>query len=397
MDVNSLVETIKRQQTQIEQQQSELDRQKQEVEQLKQLVQQALSAKQETAAPDSGAAAASPSTEETGEGEAEEEVASAPDGTRQVGLERRPAPQEQPPKIAAVPKEGGVLLPPGQLMLEPSVEYSRSSALRVAIEGFTIIPALNIGSFEITEVDRDTLTGAMSARLGVFPRFEISGRVPYVYRSDSTGSRPLGTSSTSTTLSEVSGDNIGDAEMSASYQINKGQHGWPFLIGNLRFKSRTGKDPFEIQTNATTGLQEELPTGSGFYALQPSITAILPSDPLVLYGSLGYMYTMKRDIGGTFGEIDPGDTISASFGMGFAVNEDVSFSLGYSHDMVFETLQNGETIPTSDILQVGQFTTGFAYKLNDSTNLNLSVSAGLTDDAPDMRMIFRVPVKMNLF
>jgi hypothetical protein len=314
---------------------------------------------------------------------------------KQVGLERRPIPKEQPPKVAAVPKEGGVLLPPGHMVIEPSFEYTRSSALRVAIEGFTIIPALSIGSFEITEVDRDTLTAAVSARLGIIDDFEISARVPYVYRSDTTATRPLGTSSTAATLSDVDGNDLGDIEVSGHYQINKGQNGWPFLIGNMRFKSRTGRDPFEVALDSSTGLPRELSTGSGFYALQPSITAIYPSDPAVIYGTLGYTYNMKRDIGGTFGEIDPGDSINYGFGVGFAINEDTSFSLSYSHDVVFQTQQNGATIPTSDVLQVVQLTSGVSHRLSDDVNVNLNISAGLTEDAPDMRAGIKVPIKFQ--
>ena len=87
--------------------------------------------------------------------------------TEEVGTDRKPAPREKPPEIAAVIEEGGVLLPKGKLVITPSTEYSRSSATRVAIEGFSIIPALNIGSFEITQIGRDTLTQAVSARLGL--------------------------------------------------------------------------------------------------------------------------------------------------------------------------------------------------------------------------------------
>ncbi len=390
-----LLEKIAKQEAVIAEQQQQLQLQQQQLDALK----QAVTALQQTPTATPPARRAPPAVAEPPATANAVRTDTNPEATatQQVGLERRPKPKEQPPKIAAVPQEGGVLLPAGQLVLEPTVEYSNSSALRVAVEGFTIIPALNIGSFEISDVDRDTITTALSARLGLGNRFELSGRVPYVYRSDTSSNRPIGTGSDASVLNDVSGDNIGDIEFTGSYQLNSGRNGWPFFIANARFKTRTGTDPFEVATNPNTGLQEELPTGSGFYAIQPSVTAIYPSDPVVLYGTLGYTYNVERDIGGEFGEIDPGDSVNTAFGMGFAVNEKVSFSLGFSHDVVFETEQNGQILPTSDILQVGQFSTGFAYKLNDRTNLNLSVATGLTEDAPDMRVTFRVPVRMQLF
>jgi hypothetical protein len=324
---------------------------------------------------------------------------SLPSHTRpeRVGVDRKPTEQTKPPKVAAVQDDGGVLLSPGKMVLEPTFEYSRSSALRAAIEGFTIIPALNIGSFEISEVDRDTLIGSLNGRIGVVKDLELEMRVPYVYRSDNSLSRPIGTGSSSNVLSSVQGDGLGDIEVGARYQLTHGKDGWPFLISGLRFKSRTGTDPFEVPIDPTTGLEMELPTGSGFYALQPTITAILPSDPVVLYGSMGYLYNMSRDVGGRIGKIDPGDSVSLSFGMGFSVNEKTSFSLGYSHSYVFETQQNGAMVANSDELHVGAFSTGFAYSVNDSTSLNLNVEAGLTEDAPDVRLIFRVPMAVDFF
>ncbi len=314
-----------------------------------------------------------------------------------VGIDRKQKEKEKPPEVAALESEGAsVLLGKGRMVIQPSLEYSRFSSLRVAVEGFTIVPALNIGSFDITEVDRDTLTGALTARLGISDRIELETRVPYLYRDDSTLSRPVGVGAASDELRNVSGNGLGDVEVSARYQINSGQNGWPFFIGNLSFKSRTGKDPFEVPLD-TNGIQTELPTGSGFYSVQPGITAIFPSDPVVFFSNLGYTHTFKRDVGGTFGEIDPGDSISFGMGMGFSANERASFSLGYSHDTVFKTKQNGATIPNSDVLQAGKLNLGFAYRLNKMTNLNFNISAGLTQDAPDVQLIFRVPMTFDLF
>ncbi len=325
------------------------------------------------------------------------EESKSAEAKKEVGIERKPEERDRPPTIEAVGNQGGVLLRPGQAVLESALEYSRSSALRVAIEGFTIIPALNIGAFEISQVDRDTVVSSVSGRLGVFNNFEVEAKIPYVMRSDSTLSRPIGTGSSANTLSDVTGENLGDIEIAGRYQIMNAGGGWPFLIGNLRLKSRTGVDPFEVPIDPGTGLQTELPTGSGFFAVQPSITAIMPSDPVVLYATMGYLYNMSRDIGGAVGEIDPGDSISASFGMGFSLNEQTSFSLGYAHDYVFKTEQNGLPIPNSDELHVGRMLLGFGYRVTDETSINLNVDAGLTDDAPDARVMIRVPMRFDLF
>lgn len=313
---------------------------------------------------------------------------------QEVGTERKPVDDEKPPEIAANIEEGGVLLKKGALVVTPGVEYTRSSATLVAVEGFSFIPAINIGVFQVSNVGRDVLTGSIASRLGVTNRIEIEGKVPYVYRRDSTTGRPVGGGGTDTTT-RLDRDGIGDVEVGAHYQINKGKGGWPFFIGNLRWKTTTGEGPFEIPTDSN-GLLTSLPTGTGFEAFQPSVTAIYPSDPVVFYANLGYLYNMERDFGGTVGNVDPGDSVSGSFGMSMSLNDRASFSLGYSHSTVFETEQNGRSI-NSDLLQVGTFDIGYAYQLSDRYSLNFNVSAGLTEDAPDARLSFRVPIKFNIF
>lgn len=316
-------------------------------------------------------------------------AASTPD---EVGTERKQS-TEKPPEIAAVIEEGGVLLQKGKAVVTPAIEYTRSTSTRVNVNGFSIIPAVNIGSFDISRVNRDTLTGSVGVRYGITNRFEIEGKVPYVYRVDATSTRPVGVANAPETLTTVDGTNIGDIEIGAHYQINKGENGWPYLIANGRFKTMTGTSPFEVPV--VNGVQTELPTGSGFYAIQPSITAIFPSDPVVYYSNIGYLHSFEESFP-VYGTIEPGDSISASLGMSLSLNDKTSFSIGYGHNTVFKTLQNGNGIPNGTVLQVGTLDIGYSYNLSDRTNLNFTVSAGITEDAPDARLIFRVPMTFDL-
>lgn len=315
----------------------------------------------------------------------------------EVGVERKTEDQAKPDVPAVVVDEGGVLLPKGKVVLEPSLQYSRSSALRVNIDGYTIIPAINIGAFELSEVDRDIVTTALTARVGVTNRLEMEAYVPFVWREDSTTARPIGVGTSSNVTSTTDGYGIGDVELAAHYQINDGKNNWPFFIGNMRFKSVTGEGPFDVPTDSATGIQTEIPTGSGFYSLNPSVTALFPSDPVVFFGNLGYVYNMEHDYGGSTGKINPGDSISFGLGMGFSINDRASYSLGYSHSTVFETEQNGQTLSNSDILQVGSMAFGYSYRLTDNISASFNVNAGLTDDAPDVQTTFRVPISFDLF
>ena len=294
-------------------------------------------------------------------------------------------------------------------MLEPSVQFGYSSSNRVSLVGYTVIPAILIGLVDVREVKRNTLTAALTGRYGLTNRLEVEARVPYVYRSDSTVSREVFTGSATDAVFDATGRAIGDAELAARYQLNNGGPDQPFYVGTLRFKSRTGRDPFEVVTDCVTrclgnttgtGLPLGLPTGSGFYSLQPGITWLFPSDPAVFFGSVTYLKNFKRSnvsrkvINGeeSLGEVAPGDIIGFNFGMGLALNEKSSFSIGYDHNSIGRTKQNGVTVPGSVRTQLGTLLLGYSFRITPKTSLSLSVGAGLTRDTPDVSLTIRLPI-----
>ncbi len=311
--------------------------------------------------------------------------------TQDVGVDKKPAKEKIPAAVEAVDRSASVLLSPGGLIIEPSLEYTRSSAIKLAAEGLIISPINLLGVFEINQVDRDIITAALYSRVGITKKIEAGMRVPFIYRNDTTLSKPIGTATD--IITEADGYGLGDIEVSGRYQFDH-KNDWPFLIAGLRYKSITGNDPFSVDIDSS-GLQTELPTGSGFHSLQPGITAIHPSDPLVFFGSAGYTINFERDINEAYGTIDPGDSINLGYGMGFSVNDKASFSMGYEHNIVFKTEQNGASMRDSDVLQVGSLNLGYAYVINKRTTVTLNLNAGLTNDAPDVMLSLKVPCRFN--
>jgi hypothetical protein len=332
-------------------------------------------------------------------------------GTAQAAVGRPPATGARPPEVAPLFEQPGVLTPKGKFVLEPSVQFGYSSSNRVALVGYTVIPALLIGLVDVREVKRNTATAALSVRVGLTNRFEVEARVPYVYRSDSTVSRELFTGTAAERAFDTSGKRIGDAELAARYQLNKGGPDSAYYVAGLRAKSRTGRDPFAVITDCTkrcvgenatgSGLPLELPTGSGFFSLQPSLTWLLPSDPAVFFGSISYLHNFKRRnvsrtvLGGEqefLGDVKPGDIAGFNFGMGLALNERASLSLGYDHSSIGRTRQGGQVVPGSVRAQLGTLLMGFSYRLSEKRSLNVSVGAGLTRDTPDVSLSLRLPM-----
>jgi uncharacterized coiled-coil protein SlyX len=78
---------------------------------------------------------------------------------RPVRVGTAPGQEDRPPAVAPLFDQPGILTPQGKYVLEPSVQYSYSSSNRVALVGYTIIPALLIGLVDVREVKRSTFTG----------------------------------------------------------------------------------------------------------------------------------------------------------------------------------------------------------------------------------------------
>lgn len=338
-----------------------------------------------------------------------------PDGTVQTAqaATASPTPVGQAPEsedrvasVAQIFDQRGVLTPKGKVVLEPSLSYSYSSNNRVALVGYTIIPAITIGLIDVREVKSNTTTAVLTGRYGVTNRFEIEARLPYAYRSDSSVGCPLNTGNTgcaSDTVFDTSSQSLGDIEVSGRYQFSDAGTDKPIYIGSLRYKSRSGKSPFEVPVDTSiSGLgpvQTELPTGSGFDALQPAFTVLFPSDPAVFFGTVSYLYNFSRNnvsqklTSGSveIGKVEQDGIFGLNFGMGLGINEKSSFSIGYDLASVGRTKINGETAPGSVRVQLGTLLLGYSYRLDPQKSLNISLGVGATGDTPDTTLTVRMP------
>lgn len=338
---------------------------------------------------------------------------SQPSAVAEAPQEKQPQ-QEQPlPQVGSPPdhkqvartaeatavfQEGGILTPRGNLVVEPSLQYSHSSSNRVALVGYTIIPSVTIGLIDIRNVERNNIVAGLALRYGITSRLEAETKVPFVYRADSSTEQVTGEGAADKVFNSE-GYGIGDVEFGLRYQLNRSVGDRPIYIFGVRVKSNTGKDPFEVPLSRSVDqggveLPTELPTGTGFWGIQPSLAAIFPSDPAVLFGSVNYLWNIERSDVPGFGRVDPGDIIGFSFGMGLSLNDKASLSLGYDHSVVGKVKFNDEVAPGSLLTQVGSLLIGYSYKLSDKRNVNVSIGAGLTEAAPDVQLTVRLPITL---
>lgn len=331
---------------------------------------------------------------------------------------RAPEQSLRPPEVAQIFDQPGVLTPEGRFVLEPSLQFDYSASNRVALIGYTVIPAILIGLIDVRQVKTSVGTLTLAGRYGLTNRFELEARVPYVYRNSDTVSREIFTGSAIDNVFNADGKGLGDVELTGRYQLNRGGPDKPFYVGWLRYKSRTGTDPFEVVTdcvtrcvaNATgTGLPLELPTGSGFAALQPGVTWLYPSDPVVFFGSFSYLHNFKReDVSRTvltgsepplpetttepIGDVEAGDIWGFNLGMGLALNEKASISIGYDSSFIGKTQQNGADAPGAVRITLGTLLLGASYRFDERYTLNVALGVGVTRDTPDVTLTARVPI-----
>ncbi len=321
-----------------------------------------------------------------------------------------PESDSRPPEVAQIFDQPGVLTPKGNLVLEPSFQYGYSANDRVALVGYTIIPAILIGLIDVRQVKTTTAIATLTGRYGLSRRMELEAKLPYVYIHSDTVSREIFTGSAQDNVFNARGSGMGDVEITGRYQLNRGGADKPFYIAWLRYKSRTGRDLFEVVTDCVTrcvanttgtGLPLDLPTGSGFNAIQPGITWLFPSDPVVFFGSLSYLHNFKRSdvsrrvLGGQtefLGDIKAGDILGFNLGMGLALNEKAAISIGYDQSIVDKTELNGDEVAGSVRTTLGTLLLGGTYRFSDRMSLNVALGVGVTRDTPDLTFTARLPI-----
>ncbi len=354
--------------------------------------------------------------------ESEQAAAPEPVGAEQqqpVGAEQQQAQQQNQNQQTRVilqssttlASTGGVLTPKGQLVIDPSLEYDYWTQNQLNLNGFTIIPGITFGNVFISRVDQRFLTAAVTARYGVTDRLEINLKLPVVGSFGSMTAQEAGTSAQPIQVSQSNG-NIGDVQLGASYQFNSGQNGWPVFVGNLQFKTATGQSPYDVPiynaVNTTDtniiGVPKRLPTGTGFYALEPSVTMYYATAPGVLFGNLEFIQNFSNtfDIPNPSGAaptrntLQPGQAVAATFGMGFALNDRASMTFSYQEEHVFASSENSNQIPGSTY-DFGTFDFGIGYVISPRTNVNIGVGIGVGPYAPAAKILVEVPTRFNMF
>ncbi len=321
----------------------------------------------------------------------------------QKKAEEKPLPTEDRREEAAKERaetiliqEGGVLIPKKTLVIEPSFNYTHFSRNLISISGFTVFEAIVIGTIAVEDIDRDILTPSLSFLYGITDRLQFALEIPYLYRHD----RLVPTAETGVTQRDrtIEANDFGDIEAGLFAHVSQAR-GWrPDVILNFRWKTRTGEDPYGLDTEEIEGkvILKELPTGSGHDGLSGGFTLVKAADPVVFFGTGSYFWNIERHVGGNFGEVDPGDSVEYVLGMATALSERISLSLSFQNVITGDTTQDGSSIPGSETNAASAFL-GTSYRISKDVSVFASVGLGLTEDSPDFQVEIRVPISFSLF
>jgi hypothetical protein len=297
----------------------------------------------------------------------------------------------------AVAERGGVLLRQGQLEVSPQLRYSLQSTNRLYVFGLAVLPALVIGTIDVADVDRNIVEPSLTFRYGLLDALQFEVMVPWRYSNDII-SFQSGEEET------VDDTGFGDVEGGLSCQLMNEKAGWPALVASVRIKSRTGKDPFEVDRD------DEIPTGSGFWGVRGILSAIKVMDPVVVFANLGYTHNISRTVQfkeSTVGDIDfdPGDSVEWGLGFAYALSPEFSLNIQYAHQLVFrssidsiqfpnDSVETGDITGTHQNIPSLRFGTVLAFERG--RYLDFSVAIGLSEDAPDITVQLAVPFRFDL-
>jgi hypothetical protein len=210
------------------------------------------------------------------------------------------------------------------------------------------------GGVAFIERTNQTVSTTFIPRYGIIDGLELDLAIPFGYAKQEID---FGVSRSST-----DDFGLGDIAGRLRYQLWSESGARPALILELEGKSRTRSAPLLGTDNWNVG---------------GGVTLVKTLDPVVFFGRLGYTATLERE------GRDPGDQIRYQLGMGFSLNDRVSFKMQVDGAAVGRAELNGREIPGSSLNIIGLL---FSVTTRATRDLFVEpvVSIGLTDDTPDV-------------
>jgi hypothetical protein len=288
---------------------------------------------------------------------------------------------------------GGLLLPSGTLEIDNTTSYYSASSDHVTINGFALLPVLVVGDIASQRVREDFLLPSVTTRLGLPHKLQMDFVVPYGYEL-------IRTVDATNVQTSSSSFGLGDISAGISRQLTTEHGHLPDMLANVRFKSTTGKDSFNLTST-------EVALGTGFNAIQGNLTLAKSNDPVVFFGNLSYTGNLPANHtisandptnpdAKTIGHFKPGDSTGFQIGSILALNPETSLTIGWDQRFTRATQLNGVNVPASYLVE-GTLRLGTSYVYAPGRTLDLSFGVGLTPDTPNLQFSVGLPFRRALW
>jgi hypothetical protein len=273
-------------------------------------------------------------------------------------------------------QRGLLLLPEWSAEIAPAVGYIHSQQ-----QGLILVDTPEgISTVSDQRQRDDDIQPSISARLGLPWQSQVQVSVPFDWRRTESA---LGDN---TEVAHTAA-HVGDLSLEFSHQfVVEDTAGWrPDLIAAVGWRAPTGLNQYKAEVAGVAN-------GSGSNAVTGRLTALKTIDPLVVFSTVSYAHNFSYPE--SVGRVTEGDTADWDLGALLAVNPDTSLSFGFDQQFRFVTRVNGAKIAGSDgVAASAQL--GLDQVINAHTLLDVTVSLGITKDAPDYAVMVSLPIRFR--
>lgn len=333
------------------------------------------------------------------------------EGYASTAAEAQQAKQESRRSVDDVKQQQSALFS-RRFTIENSLTYARYDRKQLTLNGFLALDAIFLGNIAIENVESDSLTYNVAARWGVSPNLTLNLDVPYLARRTVYQKGGAGGAAAAIAQEETNGNGLGDVGLSANYRLF-GERGWrPETVLTAGVTAPTGRAPYGLDWKVIErddddyirfAVPREQPTGNGVWQANVGLSMVKTADPAILFANIGYVHSIPRgfnDIDSNPDTVNPGDVKlggSVYFGAGvaFAFNERTSLSLSFSDRISARASTRFEGGKWMKVIgsdaNAASLNLGVTYALNQHTTLVTLLGIGLTPDAPDFTLAFKIP------
>lgn len=267
---------------------------------------------------------------------------------------------------------GALLLPTGQVEVEPSFSYTRRDDNNIPV-------LVDVGGGDLVlanqKVERDELTPALGLRVGLPWDSQLELSLPYnITQQDEI----LDVGAAARDTRNGWGDGIGDLTVGLAKTVLREGIVQPDLIARVTYNTGIGdKDDNDITLDG------------GYSSVTGSLVALKRQDPLAFVASAFYQKSFESD------NVNRGDQYGFTLGALLAASPETSLRFQLQTTFIDDIEVDGATIDDSDQAQ-GVLVIGASSILGRQVLLDVAGGIGLTDDAPDYFVTLSLPIRFDL-